>query len=84
MTLLLARSRLKAVRRIGVAIGEQILDLSAVAGFYPEHVREALRADLLNPLMSLGHEAWNVVREVTRDLLLVGSALDKDKNLQKK
>lgn len=75
---------LKATRRIGVAIGERILELSAVASFYPEHVQAALRSELLNPLMSLGHEAWDVVRTVTRDLLLVGSALDNDKHLQKK
>lgn len=75
--------RFKAIHRIGVAIGEQILDLSAVASFYPEHVQEALRAELLNPLMNLGHEAWDVVRTVTRNLLLVGSLLDNNQDLQK-
>jgi len=72
-----------ATKRIGVAIGEQILDLSAVASFYPEHVQEALRAEILNPLMKLGHESWDVVRRATRDLLLVGSPLDQIKELQK-
>jgi fumarylacetoacetase len=72
------------VRRIGVAIGEQILDLSAVASFYPEYVQEALRAELLNPLMGLGYEAWREVRKVTRELLLVGSPLDQNKELQKR
>lgn len=74
----------KAIHRIGVAIGEQILDLSAVASFYPEHVQEAIRAELLNPLMNLGHEAWDVVRSVTRSLLLVGSPLEKNQDLQKR
>ena len=61
-----------------------ILDLSTVANFYPETVREALCAELLNPLMALGFEAWNVVRTVTRDLLLSGSVLDTNKDLQKR
>ncbi|CAO1299602.1 unnamed protein product [Diamesa hyperborea] len=73
-----------AKRRIGVAIGEMILDLSTVANFYPETVRDALCAELLNPLMALGFEAWNVVRTVTRDLLLSGSVLDTNKDLQKR
>jgi hypothetical protein len=58
--------------------------LSAVANFYPENVQKALRAELLNDLMGLGYEAWGVVRKVTRELLLVGSALDDDKELQER
>lgn len=73
----------KANRRVGVAIGEQILDLSAVANFYPEYVQNALRANVLNPLMELGYDAWNDVRTVTRDLLLAGSSLDKNEELKK-
>lgn len=61
-----------------------ILDLSTVANFYPETVRDALCADLLNPLMALGFEAWNVVRTVTRDLLVSGSVLETNQELQKK
>jgi hypothetical protein len=60
------------------------LDLSAVASFYPDNIQEALRAEVLNPLMGLGHEAWSVVRETTRMLLLVGSILDRDKEMQKR
>lgn len=74
----------KAARRIGVAIGEQILDLSAVADFYPEQVRHALRAETLNSLMELGHEAWDIVRSVTKELLLVGSPLHQSEDLQKR
>lgn len=74
----------KANRRVGVAIGEQILDLSAVANFYPEYVQNALRANVLNPLMELGYDAWNDVRTVTRDLLLIGSSLDKNEELKRK
>ncbi|KAL7049497.1 hypothetical protein ACKWTF_003727 [Chironomus riparius] len=73
-----------ANRRVGVAIGEQILDLSAVANFYPEYVQNALRANVLNPLMALGYDAWNDVRTITRDLLLAGSSLDKNEELKKR
>lgn len=75
---------LKATQRIGVAIGEQILDLSAVATFYPEHVREALKADVLNPLMALGFDAWKEVRSVTKNLLSVNSVLHQNNELQKR
>jgi Fumarylacetoacetase N-terminal len=60
------------------------LDLSTVASFYPEYVQSALHAELLNPLMGLGYEAWKEVRKVTKELLLVGSALDQNKELQKR
>jgi hypothetical protein len=74
---------LKVNRRIGVAIGEQILDLSIVATFYPEYVQHALRADVLNPLMELGFDAWSDVRRVTTSLLLTGSDLHQNAELQK-
>ena len=75
---------LKVNRRIGVAIGEQILDLSAVANLYPEHVREALKSDVLNSLMALGFDAWNVVRSVTKNLLSINSELHQNEELQKR
>uniref|UniRef100_A0AAG5DE86 Fumarylacetoacetase n=1 Tax=Anopheles atroparvus TaxID=41427 RepID=A0AAG5DE86_ANOAO len=68
--------------RVGVAIGEQILDLSAVKQFYPENVRAALSASVLNDLMSLGCDAWSEVRRVTKELLLEGSSLHNDADLQ--
>ncbi|XP_052892176.1 fumarylacetoacetase [Anopheles moucheti] len=68
--------------RVGVAIGEKILDLSAVVSFYPENVRNALQATVLNDLMSLGCDAWAEVRRITKELLLDGSALHKDAALQ--
>jgi hypothetical protein len=46
-------------------------------------VSDALKADVLNPLMSLGYEAWGQVREVTKNLLSVGSELSKNEELQK-
>ncbi|XP_061502479.1 conserved oligomeric Golgi complex subunit 5-like [Anopheles gambiae] len=54
--------------RIGVANGEQILDLSAVLSFYPERVQGALKSTVLNDLMSLGWEAWDEVRRTTKEL----------------
>ena len=50
--------------RVGVAIGDQILDLaaaqSAAAGFTGKSARaaEACAAPSLNPLMALGREHW--------------------------
>lgn len=59
------------------------MDLSAVANFYPKHVREALKADVLNPLMSLGFDAWKEVRETTTKLLSIDSELATNGELQK-
>ncbi|KAG5678851.1 hypothetical protein PVAND_008484 [Polypedilum vanderplanki] len=73
----------KVNRRIGVAIGEKILDLSVVATFYPEYVQNALRADVLNELMELGYDAWNDVRRITKSLLTTGSDLHQNTELQK-
>uniref|UniRef100_A0A182N845 Fumarylacetoacetase n=1 Tax=Anopheles dirus TaxID=7168 RepID=A0A182N845_9DIPT len=68
--------------RVGVAIGEKILDLSAVVQFYPENVRAALQATVLNDLMALGCDAWATVRRVTKELLLEGSPLHNEAALQ--
>ncbi|XP_014088789.3 fumarylacetoacetase [Bactrocera oleae] len=65
-------------KRVGVAIGEHVLDLAGVAQLYPPEVQDALNSDSLNLLMSLGHTAWNVVRTRTRELLLKGSVLEEN------
>ncbi|GAB0090275.1 Fumarylacetoacetase [Sergentomyia squamirostris] len=67
---------------IGVAIGEQILDLSAVAHFYDVAYQNALRAANLNELMSLGYDAWAAVRTRTIALLARNSELDRDESLK--
>ncbi|CRL08730.1 CLUMA_CG021229, isoform A, partial [Clunio marinus] len=72
-----------AIHRIGVGIGDRILDLSAVANFYPKHLQDALSATKLNLLMSLGYEAWNEVRNVTKQILNLGSSTNFDPNVQK-
>jgi fumarylacetoacetase len=53
--------------RIGVAIGDQILDLRACANHgllapLPEEIIVASRATLLNPLMALGPASWSALR----------------------
>ncbi|XP_055624864.1 fumarylacetoacetase [Toxorhynchites rutilus septentrionalis] len=70
--------------RIGVAIGEFILDLTTVHSFYPAKYHDVLTADVLNPLMSLGHEAWDEVRNITKNILLEGSELHLDELLKDK
>jgi fumarylacetoacetase len=60
--------------RIGVAIGDQILDLRACAGeglLMPlsEEIIAACGAQLLNPLMALGPAAWSALRRHLSALL---------------
>ena len=60
--------------RIGVAIGDQILDLHACAeagilSVLPEEIVEACRMDRLNLLMSLGSNAWSTLRREVMSLL---------------
>jgi len=59
---------------IGIAIGDQILNLKACAD--QGHLRplsdsivNALRADALNPFMALGAEAWKVSRRHVTEIL---------------
>jgi fumarylacetoacetase len=61
--------------RIGVAIGEQILDLSetAEAGFLDDAgQRELLQAPVLNPLLAAGTGTWRALRERLSALLRSG------------
>ena len=59
---------------IGVAIGDQILDLHACATVdllkgLAEEIQHACRAETLNELMALGPEAWSALREHVTTLL---------------
>jgi fumarylacetoacetase len=64
--------------RIGVAIGNQILDLRACASegllqSLPGNIVDACTAAILNPLMSLGPDAWSALRsKITRLLSATG------------
>jgi fumarylacetoacetase len=60
--------------RIGVAIGDQILDLRACASecllaSLPREVADACTAHVLNPLMALGPAAWSALRRRITELL---------------
>jgi len=51
--------------RVGVAIGDQVLDIAAAAGSFAGLAAEAARAGAapnLNGLMALGPEAWSALR----------------------
>jgi fumarylacetoacetase len=60
---------------IGVAIGDQVLDLHDCAenGLFsalPDPLLAACRADLLNPLMALGPASWSALRRQLTALLI--------------
>jgi fumarylacetoacetase len=60
--------------RIGVAIGDQLLDLHSAAtkgllAGLPDAVLAACSAPLLNPLMALGPPTWSTLRERLTELL---------------
>jgi len=63
-------------RRIGVAIGDAILDLrSAVhGGVFRGAAWDALCADALNEFLALGQPAWRAVRRQLSDALQAGSS----------
>ncbi len=57
--------------RIGTAIGDQVLDLAALAtaGLLPAPVAAACREPALNGLMALGPAAWSALRAHLSELL---------------
>lgn len=66
--------------QIGVAVGDKILALrgcaeSGLLSTLPEKTTSACRAELLNPLMSLGTPAWSGLRHRITDLLAVGQTI---------
>ena len=68
----------KAQICIGVAIGDEILDLSAAAaenclGGIDEITNEALQDEPMNLLMALGHERWSALRKAVFSVLREGS-----------
>jgi len=56
-------------RRIGVAIGEDVLDVGAVAARRGADVAPLLAASVLNPLLAAGPPAWRRVRTSVTDWL---------------
>nr|CAH0105034.1 unnamed protein product [Daphnia galeata] len=74
--------------RIGVAIGEHILDLNAVAHLFngPElkNSQHVLKESTLNSFMGLGPKAWTETRKTLQDLLSTGNkTLEDDIDLRK-
>src|SRR4051812_26828394 len=63
--------RLGATPRVGVAIGDQILDLAAceAAGLTPGEHKNACTASTLNPLMAAGRDAVTAVRNAASAIL---------------
>lgn len=60
---------------LGVAIGDRVLDLAAVAelgAFDDLCERELLQAPTLNPFLAAGHTTWLDVRERLQSLLAIG------------
>jgi fumarylacetoacetase len=57
--------------RIGVAVGDHVIDLRAAAQarLMPGAAREALGAPILNRFLDLGREAWHETREAITTLL---------------
>jgi fumarylacetoacetase len=62
--------------RIGVAIGDQILDMKAAvkAGVFSSAAAEATTGDSLNDFMALGQPAWSALRLDLSRALRVGAA----------
>lgn len=72
--------------QIGVAIGDQILDLGACASEgllkeLPSEIVDACTAQVLNPLMALGPHAWSSLRKKIQAFL---SEDDRDSELQRR
>jgi fumarylacetoacetase len=68
------RTQSSTASRIGVAIGDQILDLTGCCETgllqeLPEKLQEACAAPNLNPLMAMGSEASSALRRCLSDLL---------------
>ena len=69
--------------RCGVAIGDLVLDLTAVGALLPAAVRSGVfDQPSLNRLMGLGKAVWSEVRSAIQLLLLEGSELHRDPQLQ--
>ncbi|MGW4485621.1 fumarylacetoacetase [Amycolatopsis sp. NPDC004368] len=56
-------------RRVGVAVGEHVLDLSAAAEEAAAPFAPLLTSGVLNPLLAAGPATWHDVREQTREWL---------------
>ncbi|GGJ34820.1 fumarylacetoacetase [Deinococcus roseus] len=56
-------------RRIGVAIGDHVLDVSALEGVFAREVEEAFRQPTLNAFIRLGRACWQDTRMKLSEML---------------
>lgn len=75
-------------KRIGVAIGEEILDLSAIAHLFDgpllKNKQDVFRHDYLNDFMALGRSAWIEARNKLQDLLSISNPTLQEPNIRSK
>lgn len=64
--------------RIGVAIGDQILDVGKIAHLLPEQSQKALKQSTLNDFMGLPKNVWHITREKLQNLLSINEPTLRD------
>lgn len=78
----------KPEKRIGVAIGNEILDLSAIANYFDgpllKNKQDVFRRDCLNDFMSLGRPAWLEARLKLQELLSASNHTLQDPEIRSK
>lgn len=63
----------REARRIGVAIGDFVLDVSRLEGFFPPEIQDAFLRSHLNAFMGMGRGVWQEVRLKLSQMLREGS-----------
>ncbi|XP_018054468.1 PREDICTED: fumarylacetoacetase-like [Atta colombica] len=75
-------------KKIGVAIGDQILNLNAIANYFDgpllESKQDVFRRDCLNDFMSLGRPAWLEARSKLQELLSASNHTLQDPEIRSK
>ncbi|KMR04260.1 Fumarylacetoacetase [Lasius niger] len=78
----------KPEKRIGVAIGDEILDLSAITHYFDgpllKNKQDIFRRDCLNDFMSLGRPAWLEARLKLQELLSASNHTLQDPEVRSK
>lgn len=75
-------------KTIGVAIGDEILNLNAIANYFDgpllKDKQDVFRRDCLNDFMSLGRPAWLEARAKLQELLSSGNPTLQDPTVRSK
>ncbi|KAL6263361.1 hypothetical protein P5V15_006156 [Pogonomyrmex californicus] len=78
----------KPEKKIGVAIGDEILNLNAIANYFDgpllQDKQDVFRCDCLNEFMSLGRPAWLEARSKLQDLLSMSNPILQDPEIRSK